>query len=66
MAEEKRTFESDAQLLPPLKLQARRTKAKKRPTDHLPEVEADELSEHGSLPISQELILRLIKVLKET
>jgi hypothetical protein len=66
MSDDKRTFEANAHLHQGLRLQPRRVKGNKLPQEFLPGSEASEQLESTSMPISQELILRLIKLLKES
>ena len=66
MSEEKRTYEANANLYQGLRLQARQLKGKKPLEELVPDGELGELSNGTSMPISQELILRLIKLLKES
>jgi len=66
MSEDKRTFEANMHLYQGLRLQARRAKGKKLPDELTLDSELGELSNDNPMPISQELILRLIKLLKES
>lgn len=66
MSEEKRTFETNASLYQGLKLQSRQVKGKKLPVELVQDGKASELLNSESMPISQELILRLIKLFKES
>jgi hypothetical protein len=66
MSEEKRTFEANVSLYQGLKLQSRQAKGKQLPEGLDPDGKASELLNSESMPISQELILRLIKLFKES
>ena len=66
MSEDKRTFEANIHLHQGHRLQARRVKGKKLPDELTLDSELGELSNDNPMPISQELILRLIKLLKES
>jgi hypothetical protein len=66
MSEDKRTFEANVHLYQGLRLQARQAKGNKLPDELASDSEMGELSNDNPLPISQELILRLIKLLKES
>jgi hypothetical protein len=66
MSDEKRTYEASAHLNQSPRLQARRAKGKKLPPELALGAENEELLEGNSIPISQDLILRLIKLLKES
>jgi hypothetical protein len=66
MSDEKRTFEANIHLHESLRLQARQAKGKKLPKEFVPDGDMNELSDGNSMPISQELILRLIRLLKES
>jgi hypothetical protein len=66
MSDEKRTFEASASLLQSTRLQARRAKAKKGTPELISGIEFEELRERDPQPVTQDLILRLIKLLKES
>ena len=66
MSDDKRTFEANTGLNQDLRLHARRVKGKKSPDELPPDGELNDLTDGNSTPISQELIMRLIKLLKET
>jgi hypothetical protein len=66
MSEDKRTFEANVGLYQGYRLQSRQAKGKKLPEELAPDGETSELPNSQSMPISQELILRLIKLLKES
>jgi len=66
MSEDKRTFEANVGLYQGLRLQSRQAKGKKLPEELAPDGKASELLNSEPMPISQELILRLIKLLKES
>ena len=66
MSDEKRTYDANAHLRQGLRLQPRRAKGKNSLPDPAPAGDPPELAEQIPLPISQDLILRLIKLLKES
>ena len=66
MSDDKRTFEANVSLYQGLRLQSRQAKDKKLPEGFAPDGKASELLDSESMPISQELILRLIKLFKES
>jgi hypothetical protein len=66
MPEEKRTFETQAHLLQSPSLQARRLKGKEGAPELAPGCDLEKPLECGPQPVTQDLILRLIKLLKES
>ncbi len=66
MPDEKRTFEAHAHLLQNPRLQARRAKGKKGTLEFDSGIEIEERLERDPQPVTQDLILRLIKLLKES
>ena len=66
MSDEKRTFEAHTHLLQSPRLQARRVKGKKHTQEPVPGIEMGEPLDHNSLPVTPDLILRLIKLLKDS
>lgn len=66
MPDEKRTFEATAHLQPGPRLQARRSKGKKQNQELDPGLETGETLERNLQPVTQDLILRLIRLLKES
>lgn len=66
MSDEKRTFESIAHLQPGSRLQARKAKGKKLSQELAPVSETADSLEQDPQPVTQDLILRLIKLLKES
>lgn len=66
MSEENRTFESQAHLLQRPRLQARRVKGKNSALEPAPGHDPAEPLEGDPQPVTQDLILRLIKLLKES
>lgn len=66
MSDEKRTYEASAHLRQSPRLQPRRPKGKKQSQDLVLGTDEEQPFEGNSMPISQDLILRLIKLLKES
>jgi hypothetical protein len=66
MSDDKRTFELDTHLLGNPRLHRRPLKGKGVIQQPALGYEAEEPSDRSPLPVTQDLILRLIKVLKET
>jgi hypothetical protein len=66
MSDDKRTYQADVHLGQNLSLQPRRAKGKPKTQDLVSMLEASGPSEQNEIPISQDLILRLIKLLKES
>jgi hypothetical protein len=66
MPDEKRTFEAHAHLLQSPRLQARRAKGKKAIPETDPGIMVEQSLDLEPQPVTQDLILRLIKLLKES
>jgi len=66
MIDDKRTYQAIAHLHRGQRPETRQVKTPNQPVDLVPENEAAEWSDGACVQISQELILRLIRLLKET
>ena len=66
MSDDKRTFEVNAHLLQNPRLQVRPAKGKAAHREPVLGSESDEPLDRNPLPVTQDLILRLIKLLKES
>ena len=66
MPEDQRTFEANAHLHPGFRLETRQAKGMKLPVEPAQDNVLGEISAGTSATISQELILRLIRLLKES
>jgi hypothetical protein len=66
MTDDKRTFEANLSLYQDLRLQTRRVKGVPSSDERVPDGEADNPTDAAPMPVSQDLILRLIKLFKES
>ena len=66
MSDDKRTYQATTHLRQSPRLQARRAKAKRQPQELVLGADEEEALEGNAMPISQDLILRLIKLLKDS